>query len=472
MSDDAPTAPTVEGYERLALIGHGGTAAVFSAIRTEDGAPAAIKVFDAGESKAADRQVAAMERLRGVDGVLRIDQDGTLADGRRFLVTPYCVTGSLSARMTRFGGLAPTEVAGLGAGLAAALEASHEAGVLHCDIKPSNVLFGSDDAPLLSDFGAAKITDIATASDTMAVTVLYAAPEVLEGDPATERSDVYSLGATLLAASLGHHPMRGDSDPAIGTVIARICGEGMPDPVALGLPPGLAAVLATATARDANDRYRDAARLADALRQVADAPEQIPEGTTTRRARPATRRRRVLLGTVAVALAIAVGAGTWALLRDDEPAPTEFGAPVTEANGVLGPLYQQAYATYVGKLSDDACEQHPHLVELSIHPGPEDQAKKVATPWEAVQGEGQGTFISYMPCDTGTGEARYFLGATGNWFVFAAEVDEDQYEVISKRMRTNETSPSPDFTVDEDVLVTLQDPSVYKGWTIIDQPAE
>lgn len=326
---------------------------------------------------------------------------------------------------------------------------------------------------MLSDFGAARLTDATTSSETMAVTVLYAAPEVLEGAEATERSDVYSLGLTLLAATLGHHPFRDDDTPsgsnqAIGAVVGRICGDGIPDPGELGLPTGLAAVLACATARDPKVRYRSAERLADALAQVREAPDTIPEGTTTRNLRRGRGRRGAWIAAAAALVALAVGA--WVLQRDG-PVDSELGRRVTEQNGILGPLYEQAYATYVGML-DPGCEEDQNLVQLSIHAGPSDFARGVETPWEAVAGEDAGTFMSYMPCDTRTDEARYFLGATGRWFVVVAEFGDDQYEIMSERMRTNENSPSPDWTVDDDVLAALEDPEIYRGWAIIDQEAE
>jgi len=121
---------------------------------------------------------------------------------------------------------------------------------------------------------------------------------------------------------------------------------------------------------------------------------------------------------------------------------------------------------------DPGCGDDQRLVELSIHAGPEDFAAGVDTPWEAVAGEGAGTFVAYMPCDTGIDEARYFLGATGRWFVLAAELPAEMYDPISEQMRVNENSPTPDYTVDEDVLAALEDPDVYKGWAIIDQEAE
>ena len=93
---------------------------------------------------------------------------------------------------------------------------------------------------------------------------------------------------------------------------------------------------------------------------------------------------------------------------------------------MLGPLYEQSYANYVGRL-DPGCEDGQNLVELSILAGPEDLAE-LSTPWEAMSGEESGAWLSYMPCDTGIDEARYILGSTGRWFVSVVEFDDELYE--------------------------------------------
>lgn len=473
-----------QGYERLTLVGRGGTASVFSATRSSDSVHVAIKVFDSPDSSAFERQRRAAERLRDIDGIAQVLDESTMPDGRPCLVFPFAAAGSFADRMDRFGTTDPARVAQLGSVVAHALGAAHRAGVLHRDVKPSNVLLDGEDRPQLADFGAATIIEPATATDTLAVTIMYAAPEVLESGSADERSDVYSLGLTLLALAIGRHPIGEEGDSGLAALVNRICTDGAPDPADLGCPDGLAAVLRQATELDPAERYPTAEKLAAALAEVAADPATAPKDSApARRAAPGRERRsgrRRLAPVTAIAAIVVLAAAValiWTSARDDVSTDettttlvlTEFGEPVTAANGILGPLYEQAYATYVGML-EPGCGDEQNLVELSIHAGPDDQ--DVATPWKAVAGDGAGTFIAYMPCDTHTDEARYFLGATGRWFNLVAELDDAQYEVISQRMRTNETSPSPDYTVDEDVLTTLTDPEVYRGWTIIDQADE
>lgn len=210
MSDDnTPEIGLVEGYERATFLRRGGTATLYSARRSADGEPVVIKVFDADQTPAAERHLRTQERLAGIGGALTDLDHGVLSDGRSYVVLPYIHGGSLSDHITRFGSMPPNDVAAFGAALAATLHEAHAAGVLHRDLKPSNVLLADDGRPLLCDFGAATTIELTTASETMALTVLYAAPEVLEGAPADELSDQYSLGLTLQAAASGSHPFGG-----------------------------------------------------------------------------------------------------------------------------------------------------------------------------------------------------------------------------------------------------------------------
>ncbi len=476
----------LEGYDRVTLLGRGGTAAVYSATRRADSTPVAIKVFDEPDSSAFSRQRRAAASLGDIDGVLGVLDEVELSDGRRCLILPFAAGGSLADHMDRFGPMAPADVAALGAPLARALGAAHRADVLHRDVKPSNVLMDGPGRTLLADFGAATTVEPSTATETMAVTIMYAAPEVLERGDADARSDIYSLGLTLLALAIGRHPMGDEGDSGLAALINRICTDGVPDPGELGLPDGLAAVLRRASEMDPDERYASADQFAAALDEVAVAPSVAPiDSQRTPRSERRMRRAAawMLVGVSAATIALAVlGMQLWSADTADIAADQaddaardatveRFGEPATEASGRLGPLYEQAYATYVGRM-EPGCEDGENLVQLSIHAGPADNARRVATPWDAVAGDGAGTFVSYMPCDTGTDEARYFLGATGRWFVLIAEFSDDQYQRMSASMRDNEVSESPDYTVDDDVLETLENPDVYRGWAIIDQEAE
>ncbi|MFC4855025.1 serine/threonine-protein kinase [Actinophytocola glycyrrhizae] len=139
--------------------------------------------------------------------VFDVVQDG----GQPYLIMEYLPSTSLSG----LGTLPPEEVARIGAEAAAGLAGAHEAGVVHRDVKPANVLVGEDGTVKITDFGIARVAeDIAgTLTSTFAGTPAYLAPEVAKGNPATYASDVYSLGATLYTAVEGEPPSGKDSNP-------------------------------------------------------------------------------------------------------------------------------------------------------------------------------------------------------------------------------------------------------------------
>jgi len=500
-TDSEEWAQRLSEYDRVAFLGRGGTATVYSATTIEGGTPVAIKVFDEAEGDAFSRQLRAAERLDAVGGVVPLLRHATLVDGRAYMVFPYISGGSMADRMERSGAASAAEVSALGAAVASSLHDAHLAGVLHRDLKPSNVLIDTDARPLLADFGASSSLETETASATIALTIAYAAPEVLEGATADERSDVYSLGLTLLALATGKHPFGGFNNPGLAKVINQICGEGVPDPEGFGVPEGLAAVLRRATALDPDDRYRDAAAFTEALAAVRDRPNVIPDGSMQRHRVAATsattstpsrgRRARWVAMTAAVVVAAVVGGAGLALHDDagDSAAQTTedraesstkastpqitmtistLGEPVTEANGILGALYAQDDFAYAGLLGEE-CGQDDRRVAIAIHADQNDRIAGIAEPWTALAGTEVGVLMAYLPCEAGGGPVRYVLRAPGRWFVTIAQFPEDQYDLMVGWMRENETSPAPDYTVDEAILATLSDPGVYEGWAIIDR---
>jgi len=475
---DPPLDLPIEGFERFVFVGHGGAASVYSAVRSEDSAPVAVKVFDVAEPGQFERQVAAAERLADRAGVLALLSQGGLPDGRRYLVMPFASGGSLADHLRRFGAMAPGRVAELGASIASSLHGAHTAGVLHRDLKPSNVLVDASGTPVLSDFGAAGTTDAATASATMTVTVIYAAPEVLEGAPATERSDIYSLGLTLQALATGGHPFGGSGSEGLATIVNRICSVGPPDPVEAGVPVGLAAVLRRATAIDPDDRYPDAGAFAAALEAVAGDLHSPPDDESPRRGSPSGSRRRLALASVGVLVALAAaGIGLAMAVSDGSDAKAEPSRATTTrqmeaaatGHGLLGPLFQEDRWTYVAHMTEE-CGDHPTRAAMLIHADQDDRKAGVDTPWEAAAGERAGAWFSYLPCEAGGTEVRFTMRAPGRWFAVVATFPQDQYDEMVQWSRENETSPAPDFSVDVEHMATLRDEANYDGWAMVDRP--
>ncbi len=214
----------------------------------------------------------------------------------------------LGADPARLGATLAVFLARVGAALARALATVHAAGLLHRDVKPSNVLLRSDGAPLLSDFGLVRDseTDGLTRTGQFLGTVAFASPEQLRGDAdrVDERSDVYSLGVTLYEALARQLPYPGRSP-------AEVLGRIERGPAALlrragaRVPRDLETIVAKAIDPDPDRRYGSAADLADDLERLLrlEPIRARPEGWLRRVARVARRDRRAL---AAAALAAAL----------------------------------------------------------------------------------------------------------------------------------------------------------------------
>jgi serine/threonine protein kinase len=143
-------------------------------------------------------------------------------DGRPWIVMELLSTRSLGEVLREDGPLPPHRVAEIGLGVLSALETSHAQGVVHRDVKPSNVLITKDGRPVLTDFGiAATAGDPAlTSTGVVLGSPAYMSPERARGKAFGPESDLWSLGATLYAAAEGRPPF--ESDNALGTLTAVI----------------------------------------------------------------------------------------------------------------------------------------------------------------------------------------------------------------------------------------------------------
>jgi len=159
-----------------------------------------------------------------------------------WLVMELVQGGSLADRLER-GPMSPAEAARLGSGVLDALNAAHEAGVQHRDVKPANVLLRTDGRPVLTDFGIAAIRDATalTATGSIIGTPDYMAPERVSGHSGGPAADLWSLAMMLYVAVEGHHPLRRGTTLA---TLAAVLQEEVPPPVRAGsLTPVLSCVL-------------------------------------------------------------------------------------------------------------------------------------------------------------------------------------------------------------------------------------
>ncbi len=215
---DEPT--SVGPYRLLGRLGSGGMGRVYLG-RSAGGRTVAVKIvhphFALDEEFRARfrREVEAARRVGGAWTAPVLDADPEAAVP--WVATAYAAGPSLSAAVTDGGPLPVPTVRALGAGLAEALAAVHELGLVHRDVKPSNILLTLD-GPLLIDFGIARATDGTASLTSTGVSVGspgYMAPEQILGKGATGAADVFSFGAVLAYAATGATPFPGDSSAAL-----------------------------------------------------------------------------------------------------------------------------------------------------------------------------------------------------------------------------------------------------------------
>src|SRR5258705_13643951 len=201
------------------------------------------------------REQRAMGRLTGHPNIVGVLQVGETDSGYPYLVMQYHRQGSLEARLRQLGPLPLDEVVRLGVKMAGALDTAHRRGILHRDVKPANILFTDYGEPALGDFGIAHITGaFKTAAGTFTGSPAFTAPEVLGGDPPSQSSDVYGLGATLFAALTGHAAYERRSGEQLVAQFLRITSESAPNLRDSGIPGDVSAVVERAMSRDPDNR--------------------------------------------------------------------------------------------------------------------------------------------------------------------------------------------------------------------------
>ncbi|WP_433602884.1 serine/threonine-protein kinase [Nocardia sp. CA-135953] len=185
-------------------------------------------------------------------------------DGQPWLVMEYMDAPSLAAKLAGKRTLAPTEVAHIGAQAAGALAAAHDAGIMHRDVKPANLLVGDDGTVKITDFGISRaVGDVTvTATGFLAGTPAYLAPEVARGENPEPASDVFALGSTLYAAVEGSPPF-GEGDNALAVLHAAARAQIPPPRHAGELGPVLMRLLAASI--DGRPNMREAKEALEAV---------------------------------------------------------------------------------------------------------------------------------------------------------------------------------------------------------------
>ena len=339
------------GHRILGVAGRGGMGVVYRAQQLDLDRVVALKLIASG--LAADP--AFRERfVRESRAAAAIDHPNVIPvyyagehEGRLYIAMRFVEGEDLRALINRVGGLEPAEAVQIVAQIGAALDAAHERGLVHRDVKPANVLLGQDRHAYLTDFGLTKRTTAettVTGSGHWVGTLGYISPEQIRGEPIDARADVYALGCVLYYAVTGSSPYRRESDEA--TLLAHL-QEPPPSMLeaAPAAPEALQDVVDRALSKDPDDRFPSAGDLVRAaLAAVGDAPAPPPERLVARGAaapggaaeadtavpvsqtptRVAPPARPALRRFVAPALALLAGAATvlvTAALLDDDGDP-------------------------------------------------------------------------------------------------------------------------------------------------------
>jgi eukaryotic-like serine/threonine-protein kinase len=275
-------------YELGSLLGRGATSRVVRARDRRLGREVAVKIIDvAAEDQAARarfvREVQSSGQLVHPNVVTVYDAGDT---GDSLFIAMALVDGEdLASRLRGTGALVPDEAVRIGVEVLHALEAAHDAGIVHRDVKPSNVLLGPDGSVQLADFGIAKplddLTSGLTTTGQIIGTASYLSPEQVASQPLSPATDLYALGVVLYEALSGTKPFVADT--AVAVALAHQTEE--PPPLVERAPhvdPALAAVVHRALQKRPEDRFPTPPRCA---------PRSSRPPTTRRRCRPRWRCR-------------------------------------------------------------------------------------------------------------------------------------------------------------------------------------
>lgn len=287
------------GFRVQRRLGVGGMSEVYLVLGRGHDRLEALKILDRDASRSPRlrtkfRTEATVAELLVHPNIVSVHEHGEF-EGQLWMSMHY-VDGYSAARLVARGQIAldVSRVARIVAEVAKGLDYAHSNGVLHRDVKPSNILISTErvdgyEQVLLSDWGIARLVDDSTplvVGGTVLASIHYAAPELLRGGVLSAQTDVYALGATLVELLTGRTPY------PLATPLAITAAHLSADPPAVtrrrrSLPRGLDAVVARALAKDPADRFQTCVELADAVAAAVSAG--VPEPPARRS--PFTRSR-------------------------------------------------------------------------------------------------------------------------------------------------------------------------------------
>lgn len=354
-------------YDIIEPIGCGGMGVVLKGYDSKLNRFVAVKVLAphyatsaaARKRFAREAQAAAAVVHPHVLAIHSVDATGRLP----FLVMPFIDGESLQERVRRNGPLGTKEVLRIGIQASRGLQAAHEQGLVHRDIKPGNILLERDvERAMLTDFGLARAVDDAsmTRSGVIAGTPQFMSPEQARGEAVDHRSDLFSLGSVLYTMCAGRPPFRAETTMGLLRRIIDVNPRPLRE-INTDLPDWLAAIVEKLHSKIAEHRFDTAGELADLLEgclahvqqpTITPLPDSIPRSISTS---PQPGRRAVvaavLSGTLILMAAMAFQPGlNWLSVSSSEANDPELpdagiaGAPSpqTEGAAVLPPTANES----------------------------------------------------------------------------------------------------------------------------------
>jgi hypothetical protein len=293
-------------------IGSGAAGEIWSALDPRIGRRVAVKLLRIPEGLTAEQraewesrfllEARAAGRLSH-PGIVPVFDVGTASDGRPFIVMELVEGRSLDA--IRQSGPRPpfSQIVAWIEELAEALQAAHESGVIHRDVKPANVLIGTDGRARITDFGIARVAESDLTRDgTFVGSPAFAAPEQLCGAKVDGRADLFALAAVFYLLATSKRPFGGDDIPSI---VYAVCHQ-EPDPP--GISPAIDAVILRALAKSPDDRYASVKEFGRALAAAAT-PEKAGAPVDSAEARAGSIGSAAAVGIVRGARATAAALG-------------------------------------------------------------------------------------------------------------------------------------------------------------------
>ncbi len=359
-----PLAGRVVGsYEILERVGGGGMGVVYKARDARLGRTVALKFLQprlGADDSAAERfrhearTVAALEH----PNICTVHEIGETDDGQLFLAMPLYDGETLQRRITR-GPLPVDEAVTIALQIARGLAKAHGRGIVHRDVKPSNVFVTDDGVVKLLDFGIAKLVDVTlTGAAGPLGTAAYMSPEQARGATVDHRTDLWSLGVVLYEMLAGVRPF------PMGIAAEPADSRRAPAPLATyrdNVPAELDRIVATSLARSPDERYQSAQDVEQELLALGltsgASGGRVSSGVSRLTRRRPVPARRMAIAVAALAL---LAAGLWSVTRrggDDEPAPGIPDPAVVPATIAVLPFADRSPAQDQGYFSDGITEE-------------------------------------------------------------------------------------------------------------------